>query len=110
MVHVPNSAVAAARAHAALLANLTRVPWKNAEHLQVLRYQPGQFYREHHDQNSPRASAWGPRMFTVFMYVGDGYEGLLDMIHGDGNSGGGAVAVPSPRGRGGRPGKLSSLP
>ena len=67
--------------------------------MQVLRYETGQFYKTHHDQNSPRASAWGspssasnltltltlsltltptltrPRMFTVFMYVGDGYEG-----------------------------------
>lgn len=47
------------------ISNVTRVPWKNAEHLQVLRYQPGQFYREHHDQNSPRFSAWGPRLYTV---------------------------------------------
>ena len=46
----------------ARIVNVTRVPWKNAEHLQVLRYQPGQFYREHHDQNSPRYSAWGPRL------------------------------------------------
>ena len=45
--------------------------------MQVLRYETGQFYKTHHDQNSPRASAWGPRMFTVFMYVGDGYEGGL---------------------------------
>ena len=39
--------------------------------LQVLRYQPGQFYREHHDQNSPRYSAWGPRLYTFFMYLSD---------------------------------------
>ena len=43
----------------------------------MLRYESGQFYKVHHDQNSPRSSAWGPRMFTVFMYVGDGYEGGL---------------------------------
>ena len=42
---------------------------------QVLRYETGQFYKVHHDQNSPRSSAWGPRMFTVFMYIGDGYTG-----------------------------------
>ena len=51
------------------------IPMENAEPMQVLRYETGQFYKTHHDQNSPRASAWGPRMFTVFMYVGDGYEG-----------------------------------
>ena len=53
------------------ISNLTRVPWENAEHLQVLRYHPGQFYREHHDQNSPRYSAWGPRLYTFFMYLSD---------------------------------------
>ena len=37
----------------------------------MLRYETGQYYRVHHDQNSPRSSAWGPRMFTVFMYIGD---------------------------------------
>ena len=51
------------------------IPMENAEPMQVLRYEEGQFYKQHHDQNSPRASAWGPRMFTVFMYIGDGYAG-----------------------------------
>eukprot|EP00326_Haptolina_ericina_P026845 CAMPEP_0181200232 /NCGR_PEP_ID=MMETSP1096-20121128/17644_1 /TAXON_ID=156174 ORGANISM="Chrysochromulina ericina, Strain CCMP281" /NCGR_SAMPLE_ID=MMETSP1096 /ASSEMBLY_ACC=CAM_ASM_000453 /LENGTH=352 /DNA_ID=CAMNT_0023290555 /DNA_START=112 /DNA_END=1172 /DNA_ORIENTATION=- len=51
------------------------IPMDNAEPMQVLRYEEGQFYKVHHDQNSPRSSAWGPRMFTVFMYVGDGYTG-----------------------------------
>jgi len=51
------------------------IPMENAEPMQVLRYEEGQFYKTHHDQNSPRASAWGPRMFTVFMYVGEGYTG-----------------------------------
>ena len=53
------------------ISNVTRVPWENAEHLQVLRYHPGQVYREHHDQNSPRYSAWGPRLYTFFMYLSD---------------------------------------
>jgi len=55
----------------ARISNITRVPWQNAEHLQVLRYHPGQFYREHHDQNSPQYSAWGPRLYTFFMYLSD---------------------------------------
>jgi hypothetical protein len=59
----------------ARISNLTRVRWENAEHLQVLRYQPGQFYREHHDQNSPKLSAWGPRLYTFFMYLSDVEEG-----------------------------------
>jgi len=54
---------------------LLGIPMENAEPMQVLRYETSQFYKTHHDQNSPRASAWGPRMFTVFMYVGDGYTG-----------------------------------
>jgi chlorite dismutase len=57
------------------IANLTMVPEQNAEHMQVLKYERGQFYKVHHDQNSPRSSAWGPRMFTMFMYIGDGYSG-----------------------------------
>ena len=38
---------------------------------QVLRYETGQFYKVHHDQNSPVTSAWGPRMYTFFMYLSD---------------------------------------
>jgi len=57
------------------IVNVTRVPWTNAEHLQVLRYNEGQFYREHHDQNSPRYSAWGPRLYTFFMYLNDVDQG-----------------------------------
>ena len=49
------------------IANLTLVPEQNAEFMQVLRYEKGQFYRVHHDQNSPMTSAWGPRMYTFFM-------------------------------------------
>lgn len=57
------------------ISNVTRVPWEYAEHLQLLKYEPGQFYREHHDQNSPRHSAWGPRLYTFFMYLSDVEEG-----------------------------------
>ena len=57
------------------IVNVTRVPWENAEHLQVLRYQPGQFYREHHDQNSPIYSAWAPRLYTFFMYLSNVDQG-----------------------------------
>ena len=47
----------------------TSVPMQNSEYLQVLRYEEGQFYKTHHDQNSPRSSAWGPRLYTFFMYL-----------------------------------------
>lgn len=53
------------------IANLTLVPERNAEHLQVLKYDTGQFYKTHHDQNSPTTSYWGPRMYTFFMYLND---------------------------------------
>ena len=38
---------------------------------QVLKYEVGQFYHEHHDQNAPKLSAWGPRLYTFFMYLND---------------------------------------
>jgi len=57
------------------IANLTMVPERNAEHMQVLKYEVGQFYRTHHDQNSPTTSAWGPRMYTFFMYLNDDADG-----------------------------------
>ena len=62
------------------------IPMENAEPMQVLRYEEGQFYKVHHDQNSPRSSAWGPRMFTVFMYIGDGYGGGAIPIFPSSNS------------------------
>jgi hypothetical protein len=43
----------------------------NPPPLSLPRYEAGQFYREHHDQNSPRLSAWGPRLYTFFMYLSD---------------------------------------
>ena len=61
-------AISAVRAR---IADLTGVPERNAEHLQVLKYEKGQFYRRHHDQNSPATSMWGPRTYTFFMYMND---------------------------------------
>lgn len=45
------------------------ISMNNTEHLQVLRYESGQFYRTHHDQNSPMDSPPGPRVFTFFVYL-----------------------------------------
>ena len=28
-------------------------------------------WQVHHDQNSPQTSAWGPRLYTFFMYLND---------------------------------------
>ena len=51
------------------ITSMLDVPMKNTEHLQTLRYEPGQFYRAHHDQNSPYDSPAGPRVFTFFLYL-----------------------------------------
>lgn len=37
--------------------------------LQVLRYDPGQFYRLQHDQNAHVDSAAGVRVYTFFLYL-----------------------------------------
>ena len=49
--------------------NLTGVPKPNAEFFQVLRYEPGQFYKTHHDQNADPDSLMGVRLFTFFIYL-----------------------------------------
>lgn len=50
--------------------NLTQIPDNHAEHLQILRYQVGQFYELHHDY-VPRdlKRPQGVRMLTVFLYL-----------------------------------------
>ena len=49
--------------------NVTGVPAPNAEFFQVLRYEPGQFYKTHHDQNADPDSLMGVRLFTFFIYL-----------------------------------------
>jgi hypothetical protein len=49
--------------------NITGVPKENAEFFQVLRYEPGQFYKTHHDQNTDPDSLAGVRLFTFFIYL-----------------------------------------
>jgi len=51
--------------------NLTNTPYDNGEDLQVVRYEPGQFYRVHHDQNTAVWAPQGPRVLTFFMYLND---------------------------------------
>lgn len=53
----------------ARIADLIGISWENAEHLQLLRYLPGEFYKAHHDQNALADSAWGTRVLTFFMYL-----------------------------------------
>jgi prolyl 4-hydroxylase len=54
------------------------VPLANAEHLDLLRYLPGQEYRPHRDYlppsapgNTPHPDAPGQRVHTVFAYLAD---------------------------------------
>ena len=46
-----------------------------AEFLQIVRYEPGQFYQLHHDQNSSPLAPQGPRTLTFFMYLNTPDEG-----------------------------------
>lgn len=51
------------------ITDLINCPLRNTEHLQVLKYEQGQFYKSHHDQNSPVDSPAGPRVFTFLVYL-----------------------------------------
>jgi prolyl 4-hydroxylase len=55
------------------IANLTGIPDANAEFLQLLRYEVGQFYRPHHDyiDSGSVKRLQGPRILTVFLYLND---------------------------------------
>jgi len=53
------------------IANLTGVPEAHAEPMQILRYEPGQFYRTHHDQQSAHWTPQGVRVYTFFVYLSD---------------------------------------
>ncbi|KAL1511660.1 hypothetical protein AB1Y20_004950 [Prymnesium parvum] len=50
---------------------LLGLPYDHGEELQVVRYNKGQFYRSHHDQNSATWTPQGPRVLTFFMYLND---------------------------------------
>ena len=52
------------------------LPPNNAEHMQLLRYGPGEYYRLHHDWIPEQLdAACGPRAFTFFLYLSDVEEG-----------------------------------
>mmetsp|Transcript_15187 Transcript_15187/g.32955 ORF Transcript_15187/g.32955 Transcript_15187/m.32955 type:complete len:526 (-) Transcript_15187:286-1863(-) len=58
------------------IAHATKTEVGNSEHLQLLRYEPGQYYKKHHDyieyqQDLPS----GVRMLTLFLYLNDVEEG-----------------------------------
>ncbi len=54
------------------LENITQIPDKNTEYLQLLRYEVGQFYQTHHDYIEFDADRQnGVRILTVFLYLND---------------------------------------
>mmetsp|Transcript_16839 Transcript_16839/g.27933 ORF Transcript_16839/g.27933 Transcript_16839/m.27933 type:complete len:355 (+) Transcript_16839:92-1156(+) len=55
--------------------NISMVPYNNAEYFQVLKYEPGQFYKAHHDQQSGHWTPQGVRLYTFFVYLSDVEEG-----------------------------------
>lgn len=58
------------------IANVTGVPYENAEYLQVLRYEPGQYYVEHHDYiPGHKQMPCGPRLYTLLVYLADVEQG-----------------------------------
>lgn len=42
---------------------------------QILKYEVGQFYKSHHDQNSGLFTPQGARVYTFFMYLSTPEEG-----------------------------------
>jgi hypothetical protein len=44
---------------------------------QVLRYEPGQFYKTHHDQNAGADSVMGVRLFTFFICASHRWSALV---------------------------------
>lgn len=58
------------------LEELTGIPQTNSEHLQLLKYEPTQFYKSHHDYIAhQKDKQGGPRILTFFLYLNDGFEG-----------------------------------
>ena len=51
------------------------VPVVNDEFMQIVHYEEGQFYKQHHDQNAHPSTPQGPRIFTLFMYLNTPVEG-----------------------------------
>ncbi|KAL3810806.1 hypothetical protein ACHAXA_006836 [Cyclostephanos tholiformis] len=52
------------------IVSLTGIPYDNYEGLQLVRYEPGQFYEQHHDESGVKKYS-GPRILTVFLYLND---------------------------------------
>lgn len=58
------------------IATTTRTTTDHSEHLQILRYDPGAFYVQHHDLVPYQLELpCGPRAMTLFLYLSDVEEG-----------------------------------
>jgi prolyl 4-hydroxylase len=58
------------------IATVTSTNVNNSEHIQLLRYEPGQFYQQHHDYiEYQQGLPCGVRMLTLFLYLNDVEEG-----------------------------------
>ena len=56
--------------------NITGIPDENSEYLQLLEYEVGEYYREHHDYiHFHNERPQGVRILTVFLYLNDVEEG-----------------------------------
>jgi len=55
--------------------NISQLPLNNAEYMQILKYEPGQFYKQHHDQQTAHWTPQGVRLYTFFVYLSDVEEG-----------------------------------
>jgi len=58
------------------IAMVTGIPANYSEDFQILKYEPGQFYRQHHDYIEHQMDRrCGPRILTFFLYLSDVDEG-----------------------------------
>ena len=58
------------------IGKVTNTNLNNTEHLQILKYVPGEFYRKHHDYvQGHQDRNCGPRVLTFFLYLSDVEEG-----------------------------------
>ena len=56
--------------------DIVGLPHDYAEHMQLLKYGPGEYYRLHHDWIPQQEQALcGPRVYTFFLYLSDVEEG-----------------------------------
>lgn len=54
------------------LSQMTNIPQTNGEYLQLLRYEPGQFYKTHHDYIQHHIDRqYGVRILTIYLYLND---------------------------------------